>query len=770
MSGKYPKPEYVASQTSTVLQHKRAADKVIEHPRDKPGNIIVIHGVNDVGSGFGEVEEGLCAGLEQRLFRHFKPAAYTVPTDKDEVVDDPDLVYFKRKTNKETDSLVIPFYWGFREVGSETKTVNGQKTDRYGNRLDKDLSKGGGPFGNATSTLPDMWNRGVGAPVDVMRDPLRPLKDGPGHMYMVLAARRMAALVSMIRDYEPKDTVTIVAHSQGCLISLLAQAFLMEMGERTADALILTHPPYSLEDEWKLAASAVSLFSGGTDEVMKPHYDKISGVQSLHGRLQTLVNIVQGIAKAKATAPVFAQITETGCNGMVEGRWKPDGDRDNRGKVYLYFSPEDMTVALENMRGIGWQGVPDHIEGLQASYESVKKKWGRGGDVDMVRRQEWTPHAVKRQPLKELGDSFRQRVFTAKQRPDPRTRKAAPVLVGLPPHDFVLRVAGEDDHAHVEYSGRSLRSSLPIATWPPHPEDKPEQRRLGIRTINGEALAKPCQADMRGNQIDADRIPANSMHANLKPADSGPCEEVDPITAAIAVTASGGFQVQRQQRPDPTLRSRTPGVQADQARRIHSGGTTQDLSKSELDRMTAAYNKERFPDGGDPNDNFTVIRAIRYPDGKVMADIMESPNAARRRWQHEVSAKSFHSAIFDSRKNHSQVTAYDVAIGSGKASSDPNFYAYLCAVADWRLKNPPPRDQLRPGMMIWSEFITKYSAYLGCEPKWRRELIEGNVAYYSSGRLPTCLPLLTGKLCDIVISETKSGSRINRPDLPTEKT
>jgi pimeloyl-ACP methyl ester carboxylesterase len=363
MAGKYPKPEYVAHATTTVLQHKRASDKVIEHPREQPGNIIIIHGVNDVGTSYADVEAGLCAGLERRLYRHFKPADYTLPTDKDKVVDDPDAAYYKRKVGKDTNSPVIPFYWGFREIGKYTKTVNGQKTDRYGNRLDKDLSKEGGPFGNATSTLPDMWNCGVGAPVDIMNDPLRPLRSGPGRMYMVLAARRLAALVAMIRDYEPKDTVTIVAHSQGCLIGLLAQAFLMERGERTADTLILTHPPYGLDEDMNSIAKVINAFSGGQDSVMAPYYDRLSGTQTMNARLQTLVNIVQGVAKAKADQPAFAKIDEASCGGMVEGRWKPAGDRDNRGKVYLYFSPEDMTVALDNMKGIGWQGVPDYIRG-----------------------------------------------------------------------------------------------------------------------------------------------------------------------------------------------------------------------------------------------------------------------------------------------------------------------------------------------------------------------------------------------------------------------
>lgn len=755
-SGKYPKPEYVAGGARTVLQRKRASDKIIEHPRDKPGNIIIIHGVNDVGTGFNEVEEGLCAGLERRLSRCFKPARYKIPTNKELVVEDPDATYFKRQVVVDTDSPVIPFYWGFRELGKQARTVNGQNTDRYGTRLDKDLSKGGGPFANATSTLPDMWNRGVGAPADLMRDPLRPLKNGPGRMYMVLAARRLAALIAMIRDYGPDETVTLVAHSQGCLLSLLAQAFLLERGERTADTLILTHPPYSLEEDLDWKADIANFFSGGKDAAMEPYYDRIAALQSLHGRLQTLVNIVQGVAKAKATAPAFARINEIECGGMVESRWKPTGDRDNRGKVYLYFSPEDMTVALENMKGIGWQGVPDYIQGSEAKYQQVRKKIGRGSDYDVVTRMEWVPATVTRMPLKELGDGFRQRVFTSKQRFDPQSRKLLPVLVGQLPHDFALRTKGEDDHAHVEKSGRGLRASLQVAKWPIHQDDKLEDQRYGIRRINGEPLAKPCLADMRGNQIDADKIPANSSHAGLKAEVSGPCEDVDPITAAIAIASTNGLRINPEICPDPTGKVSYPGVQ-------------EPLLRPDLDRLESAYNAEKNPNGTNEENRFNVVSALRHPDGTVVAMVRESRDAARRRWQDEVSAKSFHSAIFDSSKNHGQVTAYDVAIGRGKASTDPIFYAYLCAVADWRLKKPEKAsDKPRPGIKTWNEFIKSFSHYFECEPQWRRELIEGNAGYYSSGVLPQCLPLLSGKLMDIVVSETTGGRGI-RTTAPQEK-
>jgi len=736
MANKYPKSEYVIKRDNALLQPCRISDKVVDVPREQPCNIIVVHGVNDVGTSYGAVEEGLCAGLQDRLLRKFKPGTYRMPgaKDKETLLDDPDAEFFKRHTAPDTDSPVIPFYWGFREVGNLTKTVNGQKTDRNGNRLDKDLSKGGGPFGNATSTLPDMWNKGIYAPFDPAGDPLRPVKSGPGRMYMVLAARRLAALVAMIRQYEPTDTVNIVAHSQGCLISLLAQAFLMEMGERTADTLILTHPPYSLDQGIGLSMRTAAFVKGDMDEAMSNFYDLISDRQTIRARLETLVNIVTGVAKSKTTSPVFARISETDSGGMVHGRWKPNSDRDNRGKVYLYFSPEDMTVALDNMRGIGWQGVPDTVANVVTSEEV--RAYARSHDN--------APTPRRRKALGELGLAFRQRVFTAKLRPHPGTGKAAPVLVGQAPHDFILRLPNEDDHAHVAASGRTLRESLPVTS---SATIKQEIDRRGVRTINGEALKMPCQADIVGNQIDTDKIPAHSMLTRVAPKDRGPCEEVDAIDAATAVTSNKGLHVR-----DEGLK---PAVIAS-LRTWRTG----DVVESDLKRLEAAYNQVKRPGNTNPEDRERIVSGERFANGAIKAQIEESPNAARLRWQKELSPKSFHSVIFASSKNHRQVTAYDLSIGSGKAVSDPTFRAYLCAVADWRLKIMDNDGQPRDGILIWDKFLTLFHTYIAGEPDWRKQTIEGNAKYYSRGALPEGLPLLTGKLWEIVISETISGARV----------
>jgi hypothetical protein len=736
MASKYPKSEYVIKRDNALLQPCRISDKVVDVPREQPCNIIVVHGVNDVGTSYSAVEEGLCAGLQDRLLRKFKPGTYRMPgeEDKKKLLDDPDAVFFKRDMAPDTDSPVIPFYWGFREVGNLTKTVNGQKTDRNGNRLDKDLSKGGGPFGNATSTLPDMWNKGIFAPFDPAGDPLRPVKNGPGRMYMVLAARRLAALVAMIRQYEPNDTVNIVAHSQGCLISLLAQAFLMEMGERTADTLILTHPPYSLDQGMGMSMRTAAFVKGDMDEAMSNFYDLISDRQTIRARLETLANIVDGVAKSKTTSPVFARISETNSGGMVHDRWKPNSDRDNRGKVYLYFSPEDMTVALDNMRGIGWQGVPDTVANVVTSEEV--RAYARSHDN--------APPPRRRKALGELGFAFRQRVFTAKLRPHPGTGKAAPVLVGQAPHDFILRLPNEDDHAHVAASGRTLRESLPVTS---SATIEREIDRRGVRTINGEALKMPCQADIVGNQIDADKIPAHSMLARVAPKDRGPCEEVDAIDAAIAVTSNKGLQV------------RDEGLKATVIASLRTWRTG-DVVESDLKRLEAVYNQVKRPGNTNPEDRERIVSGERFANGSIKAQIQESPNAARLRWQKELSPKSFHSVIFASSKNHRQVTAYDLSIGSGKAVSDPTFRAYLCAVADWRLKIPERASQPRLGILTWDEFLNLYSFYYDSEPDWRKQLIRGNADYYSKGTLPDRLPVLTGKLWDIVISETTSGKRV----------
>lgn len=745
---RYPKTPYEIGRGSMVLSCNRMAPHPVGVKPDLPGTVIAIHGVNDVGTSFEAVEKGLCQGLSERLGwgterMPFKPAGYRMPqaADKSKLEEDPDAVFFKRKVATDTYSMVIPFYWGSREESGRARpgarNPHGQNTDRHGNRLDKDFSKGGGPFANATTTLVDMWNTGApklfGLGDQLAADPLRPVLKAPGRMYMILAAQRLAALIAMIRDYDPGEAVSVVAHSQGCLITLLAQAFLMDKpGSRPADTLILTHPPYSLQEtaaegftKWASSLTLWDQIGGGEDERMAPHYNLIQGRQNLRARLDTLINIVNGVHQHKAPWSE-CELAHMRANGVHTAKWAPTQDRSNRGKVYLYFCPEDMTVALPNVQGIGWQGVPDDATG----HALKPLAGGKPGQL--------ASDTCRRQPRQELGAGFLQRVFTAKLRPLSAHGKNGPrqaFKVGLPPQDFALREPGEDDRAHVTPEAASHRASLPK-------DNSHNQigaallgetyKRFGLRFISGEALRKPVAADMHaGGVTTGDKL-------------KGAHEEVDPIDAAIASTSDHGRQLVPQceiDDPRPTT-----------GRKHH--GPHDAMPDDQVRQVEAALNKDK-----PPGEQVQIKFASHQGENRLLITRFETGNEARLRHQRGISDRSFHGAIFGSAANHASVTACDVAVGRGTAVSHPEFYRYLCAVADWRLKKPSANEKARPGILRWVKFTELHAKYWSVEDNWRKQVIEGNCDYYSTGKLPDWLPLVT-EMPSALVSETTDGKRI----------
>ena len=369
------------------------------------------------------------------------------------------------------------------------------------------------------------------------------------------------------------------------------------------------------------------------------------------------------------------------------------------------------------------------------------------GDAD----PQWASEHQQRTPLSEPGPGFFQRAFTSKQRFNLANKKVGAVLVGQAPHDFSLRTEGEDDHAHVAAANRGLRANHDEAVWPPKSSrwdflQTEAGKRDGIRTINGEALHAPAPADLRGSgQIDPKNIPKDSAQAKLSRSDQGPCEEVDPIDAAIAITSGSGLKAWREACPDPSGAPRRPGA-------------PQQLPPAERKLVEARYNKDNNLMQLGPEGQRAILDVVRYPDGKVSALVQESPIEARRRWQHEVSPKSFHGAIIGSARNHSNVTAYDVAIGGVQACSDPKFYAYLCAVADWRLQSNK-LAAVRPSILRWKAFILDFKIYWDVEPALCKELIKGSARYYSTGELPACVPALHTGLPSLVVCETMQGTR-----------
>jgi hypothetical protein len=503
---------------------------------------------------------------------------------------------------------------------------------------------------------------------------------------------------------------------------------------------------------------AAELFAGESNTAMtKSDYIQLNNRQSFDARLDTLINIVHGVARKKAVKPVFATLDDQSQHfGMVGAEWVAAGDRDNRGKVYVYFSPEDMTVALDHLHGIGWQGVQD-----VASDGRIGTS-GRHAMAELTKKV-GSPRAC----------GFYQRVFTIKRRFDLVTQKEGPVLLGRkPPYDFALRLKKEDMGSHVAADNRGHRGTSKAVDWPVVDKGKgrlesqqshDEDLREGIRTINGEELPTPVAAQLRGGEA---AIPAASLQAWRKlPQDKqGPCEEVDPIDAAIAVASKKGYL-------NTWISIQDPGDVMPAGGMSHESPAPHLFKGMAQEALSMVDPVQKYLNQGKPvTQQCVVVQVFRCqgadlgPTKQLLVKRKETPDEARLRWQKEVSPKSFHGAIFGNKDNHANVTAYDLAIGGGLASSHPIFYAYLCAVADWRLKRGT-QNELRNGILDWKTFLKTFAPapsedlnkpaadYWSVEPKWRKDLIAGNAGYYSTGVLPTCIPSLTSGLPTAVICQ-----------------
>lgn len=457
---------YTVAQRTTRLIPNCNTDRKMEVPGDLPGVVIFLHGVNDPGAAYESVETGLCQGVNERLDRpDLKAGRYgadfnaakALPREELEdeqkiTLDDPDTYLYQRDTDApETRSLLIPFYWGYRaEPGEIKRDENGdparlrdQFQDTFGNRLDRHFAKGGGFFANATNNLLEMYEEGFAKWLRHLVQPTMHsslyMGKAPNRRYFVLAATRLAMLVSEIRRVSPNETITIMGHSQGTLITLLAQAMLVDRGERCTDCAIMVASPYSV-------------LPGATPKHLRT--------------LQTLIDIVQHITQSPHTQPPLdaARCGVPGYGGRTGPRWSPeqgqrlgaDGktvvfpERDNRGKVYLYFCPDDTTVALDDVQGIGTYGVPDALP---------------NGEPAMT-------------TLQSMG--FYQRLWTR------RLRDGEPVLVGKAPQPDLTRAEGEPRYPG-GWSVPAMASQAGI-------------RKGQERNINAEQLHPPHAPQMFGGE------------------------------------------------------------------------------------------------------------------------------------------------------------------------------------------------------------------------------------------------------------------------------
>jgi pimeloyl-ACP methyl ester carboxylesterase len=361
---------------ATYLRTESDGTLVMDLPYLMPGTIIFVHGVNSEGEWYAEAEKQFCEGLNKRLGRS-------------------DLTHRAR-------SPVIPFFWGYKMQPGDEKRYPGIPHDEHN-------AWGGGPFQNGTNNLLQFWQDGfrrklLGGLIDLQRlnpDITRQLQDAPPRAYFIHAARRLANLVDTIREDFPNEPLNIIAHSQGNMITLCAMLYVKHRGP---DTLILNSAPYSFDTkitDWLAAAN------GWSD------------VQSSQARMRTAVAIARKIAAAKSlykddevsvACPTGDQSGQVGvyvqhqpeCDAwhdQIGGQpvnaagqcWHECGhaSRNNRGKVFVNFSPHDRVIGISAVEGIGWRGIPESILGPKGSnlpnvYQRVFARNSGSGDVPAV--------------------------------------------------------------------------------------------------------------------------------------------------------------------------------------------------------------------------------------------------------------------------------------------------------------------------------------------------------------------------------------------------
>ena len=367
-------------------------------PRPMPCIVILVHGVNDVGEAYQNQENGIIAGLSKCLNR---TDLYAHEWKDFMMMHNEEA---QKKIAAPGRSPVIPFYWGYKPVTYDDwvadqqnyrKEVDAQKlgdkahipydayqqndkekmkavgndgdnkvkfqNDNWNNALDMNFAKGGGTFANATTSIPDMLGPGAGGAAVAAAgfstlylnggDYTHPIFPNPHRIYQFFAAQRLADLIIQIRD-EPvteNDVINVVAHSQGTIITMLANMLVKQAGYSPANCVILNNSPYSLER--RLMENAQS-----------GHH------QTSAARQQTFKNFCAVMAEQYKGGELSGddiEALEGSCTlrRPEENPLRKDNKyrRNNNGKVYNYFCPNDGTVSLKNVQGFGWRGIPGEL-------------------------------------------------------------------------------------------------------------------------------------------------------------------------------------------------------------------------------------------------------------------------------------------------------------------------------------------------------------------------------------------------------------------------
>ncbi|SDF86901.1 T6SS effector phospholipase Tle3 domain-containing protein [Paraburkholderia phenazinium] len=693
------KQHVTASATAVTNPNYKDQPRLVEVPPDRPGVVIFLHGVNDPGATYENVERGICEGLNWRLNRTDLSAGEygadwrdakqkqaeankngaKLTDDVKAIVYDPDTQLYGRKETDKTNSVFIPFYWGYRaadgEIAKDRKgnpiKLRSQNQDAKGNRLDAHFAKEGGYFDNATNNIPDMYGKGfeVGLKEHAARaaaDQYTYIGESPMRLYFVLAAHRLAMLIRQIREVSAEqgtadETITVIGHSQGTIITLLAQAILAKENARLVDNMIMVDSPYAV-------------------------WENDSENQTSQAKIKTLANIVEAVTSARHQQPA---LTELACidqnpkhRGRTGSKWSPTqgvrplgaggadiqfNERDNRGKVYLYFCTDDTVVALDNIRGIGTYGLPNSVTAVGlGSTASAYAQYVQLAAMDAFKK---TPGRF----------AFYQRLWTKLK------RDGKPVPVGLAPQTISARTPKEPRFPGGSGITEAATQHPYRAAWSGNPVDGSLDR-----WINGEQIEPPYSPNLFGGETHgkggspSGQLPVDAVGVDValgNPNAGYEWKVVEHIPSSVLVLAS-------QQKTDAT-----------------SGAVVKQW-----------YNGQQE----DENDQTSDVVPL---DGANFLR-RETPNEVRARLTgKDATDNNYHSGILNDAANVRAIAAVDVAIGQAKTLDDPDCRATLIAFANWRTNWTKAPKNVKD----------YYNGKLSDDAK---KLADATYTYYSTGRFP----------------------------------
>jgi len=376
-------------------------------PPHYPGIIIFVHGVNSTGEWFANAERSICDGLNARL--GLKKTPYELTPNQYNCDNPSDFDNYKkdRKLLNAGNSPIVRFYWGYRSAeGEEGKylipLVNRHNEDyhalkKQGLKPEALQAKGpwfwgGGPFQNGTNNLVSLWGEtGFNAktrhiPVtvqDFAPDFDRLLSSAPPRKYYAHTAKRLADLLDLIRDKYPRDTISIISHSQGTMIALGATA----LAKKAPDALFILNSPYAMQtktsDYLSLPDNEI-ISDKAREQTLEAIINKVAEqAQALSPKKYSELFVGKSVdnkpwtplIKHKSTQPQITTLETGEYNYVSSGQDYPAAkkqavtekvtsdrwisERDNHGRFYIYCNPHDRVMGSAPLLSLGWQGLPN---------------------------------------------------------------------------------------------------------------------------------------------------------------------------------------------------------------------------------------------------------------------------------------------------------------------------------------------------------------------------------------------------------------------------